>query len=60
MRIALDMRLNAALDFSFQLTQATQELMVELVCMSKFVTLAREVAFNFGKFFGERGDNRLG
>ena len=48
MRIALDRCLVATLDRVFQLTQATQEVMVELAFSNQFRSFTSEGAFNFG------------
>lgn len=57
MRVARDR--SAALDLALQLTEAAQELMVELLLLKQFPGLTRERLLGPGEFFGERGDDGL-
>ncbi len=58
MGVALDRDVVTALDRAFQFTDATQELMVELTFAGECFGFTSERAFNFSKFFRERGDER--
>jgi hypothetical protein len=51
MRVTLDGR--AMLDLVFQLTDAMQELMVQLAKAAEFIGLASECPFSCGEFFRE-------
>jgi len=50
----------AALKSVLEFTNAMQELMVALTLLNDLISFARERAFNFGEFLGERGDDGLG
>jgi len=60
MRIALNRLLVAAFNLALQLTQATQELMVELAFSHQCRSFTSERAFNCGEFFREQRDDGLG
>jgi hypothetical protein len=57
MRVARDRR--AAFDFTLQLADAPQELVVKLALLEQFLRLVREPGLETGEFFGERVDDGL-